>query len=368
MIIKPALLHFKFDGFVDLPSEVDSPVYSEVQTDCNGNKWRLMLLPGGEHDSDEPGCIALYLNPDSRSNESLGLAFSFAIKGSNGAIYDELDHEFSFNPSWPAGSGCGGDCIQRDTILDPNNKILKDGALCIDVRIQVKDTQDDHYVPESKLSNRMLKLLESGDGADASFKVGTSTFSVHSHILRSSAPILAGHLPKSKKKSKVIIKGISPNAFKLVLAFVYAEQNPSDKEILEHGMALIDAADRYELVDLKMIVEHVLVRERILRIDNVCDYILFADAKSCPLLKEYAVTYLILNAKDVLKSEYSKPLKESGELLAEILMLVSDNNEDRETLAVNELRLELSKRKLDVDGSKEVLISRLEEAKRQRTE
>ena len=75
-----------------------------------------------------------------------------------------------------------------------------------------------------------------------------------------------------------------------------------------------------------------------------------------------------MNAGDALKSEHSKPLKESGELLAEILMLVSNSNEDRETLAVNELRLELSKRKLDVDGSKEVLISRLEEAKRQRTE
>jgi len=322
-------------------------------------------LPGGEHDSDEPGCIALYLNPDSRSNESLGLAFSFAIKGSNGAIYDELDHEFSFNPSWPAGSGCGGDCIQRDTILDPNNKILKDGALCIDVRIQVKDKKDGHYIPESKLCNRMLKLLESGDGSDASFKVGRSTFPVHSNILRSSAPILASHLPVSKKKSSAVVKGISPTVFKLVLAFVYAEQNPSDKEILEHGMALIDAADRYELVDLKMIVEHVLVRERILRTDNVCDYILFADAKSCPLLKEYATTYLLLNAEDVLKSEHSKRLKESGELLAEMLMQVSSSSAS--TLTVNELRLELGKRQLDVDGSKEVLMSRLEEAKRQRT-
>lgn len=168
------------------------------------------------------------------------------------------------------------------------------------------------------------------------------------------------------------MKGLSPIVFQLVLAFVYAEQNPSDKEMLEHGKALIDAANKYELVDLKMAVQHVLVRERIINTTNVSDYILFADAKSCPLLKEYAVTFFLLNAEDVLKSEHSKCLKDSSELLAEMLLLVAGSNGGtltvKDTMSVNELRLELGKRKLDVEGSKEVLVSRLEEAKRQRIE
>jgi len=117
-----------------------------------------------------------------------------------------------------------------------------------------------------------------------------------------------------------------------------------------------------------MTVEHALVRERILTMENVSDYILFADAQSCPLLKEYAITYFLLNAREVLKSEHSQCLRESGELLSEIMMIMTDNNTDGETLSVNELRLELGKRKLDVDGSKEALLSRLEKAKRQRTE
>ena len=51
-------------------------------------------------------------------------------------------------------------------------------------------------------------------------------------------------------------------------------------------------------------------------------------------------------------------------------MMVGSSNEadSGKTLTVNELRLELSKRKLDVDGSKEVLLSRLDEAKKQRIE
>jgi hypothetical protein len=43
------------------------------------------------------------------------------------------------------------------------------------------------------------------------------------------------------------------------------------------------------LVNLKLAVETDLVRHRVLRKGNVADYILFADAISCALLKEYAI-------------------------------------------------------------------------------
>jgi hypothetical protein len=46
MSAKPVLLHFKFDNVADLPSEVDQHVFSEVQTDCNGNRWMLELYSG----------------------------------------------------------------------------------------------------------------------------------------------------------------------------------------------------------------------------------------------------------------------------------------------------------------------------------
>jgi hypothetical protein len=43
------------------------------------------------------------------------------------------------------------------------------------------------------------------------------------------------------------------------------------------------------LVNLKLAVETDLVRHRVLRKGNVADYILFADAISCALLKEYGI-------------------------------------------------------------------------------
>ena len=186
-------------------------------------------------------------------------------------------------------------------------------------------------------------------------------FRVHSAIIHAHSPILANHCDGS-------INGIPPKVFQLLLEHIYSGRQPADYQILIHGKKLIDAANRYELVGLKMLVENVLVKERIITIENVAEYIVFADAQSCPLLKEYAISFFSVHCREVLKSESSKCLRESGELLSEIMLLMNPDNEDSEDMDVNELRKELGKRKLDVDGSKDALISRLEEAKRQRTE
>lgn len=63
---------------------------------------------------------------------------------------------------------------------------------------------------------------------------------------------------------------------------------------------------------------------------------------------------------------YSKEIREPGELLAEIILLMDST--DEEPMTVTELRRELDKRELDVDGSKVALVERLNNAKRQRTE
>ena len=119
-----------------------------------------------------------------------------------------------------------------------------------------------------------------------------------------------------------------------------------------------------------MFVENSMVQKRILTKENVADYILFADAQSCPLLKEYAISFFLTHRKEVMKSEHSKCLRDSAELLSENILHMNDgkDNTDFDGMTVNELRKELRKRKLDEDGSKEALVSRLEEAKRQRTE
>ena len=80
MKFKPALLRFKFDNFASLPSGVDAQSVSDIQTDCNGHKWRLQLYPGGQTSASEPGWISLYLCSGSVNNESLDTKYTFFVR------------------------------------------------------------------------------------------------------------------------------------------------------------------------------------------------------------------------------------------------------------------------------------------------
>jgi hypothetical protein len=86
----------------------------------------------------------------------------------------------------------------------------------------------------------------------------------------------------------VIINDVPPDAFKPILDYVYSGCCPDVDAVLEMGKEIIDAANRYQLVNnLKLAV---LVRHRVLRKDNVAD----SDAQSCALLKEYMMSYFLL--------------------------------------------------------------------------
>lgn len=58
--------------------------------------------------------------------------------------------------------------MRRLDILDPANKLLKDGDLCIDATIQLKQKDKAMYLPPSSHSQKMLRLLKSEEDADVS--------------------------------------------------------------------------------------------------------------------------------------------------------------------------------------------------------
>ncbi|KAL3770997.1 hypothetical protein ACHAWO_003312 [Cyclotella atomus] len=138
MTAKPVLLHFKFDNFTSLSTEVDSNVCTEVQTDCNGNKWRLKLYPGGERRNTKEGHVGLYLR--SCNDDSIDLKYNISIINYEGI----------------------------------SNNLLKDGALRINVTIQVKQKKQDMHQPLSPLSSKMLNVLKSSSfpSEEAAIKCG----------------------------------------------------------------------------------------------------------------------------------------------------------------------------------------------------
>ena len=143
-----------------------------------------------------------------------------------------------------------------------------------------------------------------------------------------------------------------------------------------NGRSIIEAADRFGIIPLKMAVESGLVRNLVINRYNVTEYLIFAESKTCSFLKEAAMSFFVARATDLLNSETREKLCESPNLLIELMTEMSKRNDtdtrfgEYSNLSVSELRKRLVDEELDIDGSKESLVSRLQESakKRQRTE
>lgn len=90
----------------------------------------------------------------------------------------------------------------------------------------------------------------------------------------------------------------------------------------------MSSSEKHYLIKLKIFAEKVLVQERILNHEMSRSTFCFADAQTCLLLKEYAIQYFLLSPRDILGSKRSKCLRDSAEMLSEIIMLMDGRDED----------------------------------------
>ena len=265
-------------------------------------------------------------------------------------------------------SGFDDFLLKRSEILDEENKILVDGALLIDVHLQIKPKQKSIYIPTNPFGTNMLKLLENEEDSDVTFMVKKTKIPAHKLILKMNAPVLHGFCTEQEEGGSIPIKETTPKLFRVILRYVYGGDVP-DSVTVDMAKDIIIAADRYEVAGLKLAVETTLVEALMLNGDNFSEWLLFADAKNCPLLKEQATNYL-----DLMNSECTLELRESPRLMEEMMVAMSSSGDDPRfsntgvNMTVNELRKKLDKKGMDVDGSKEVLIGRYQESnKRQKT-
>lgn len=94
--------------------------------------------------------------------------------------------------------------------------------------------------------------------------------------------------------------------------------------------------------------------------ENAVDLFIFADAHSCALLREAALHVCILHRLTIMESEGWKRLTESPVLLKEVVQAMSGLVPIRQGVAT--LIQKLDSMGMDVDGTRETLIRRLEEA------
>jgi hypothetical protein len=130
-------------------------------------------------------------------------------------------------------------------------------------------------------------------------------------------------------------------------------------------------ANRFGCKGLKLAAEAELAVSCI-TVDTTADMLLLGDAMNCALLKEAALDFFAEYAKSVKASSGWEKIRESAALMDELVEVLvnnkkrlapadeSDEERDYKRMCVSSLRRKLDEKGLDVDGSRDMLISRLE--------
>jgi hypothetical protein len=265
---------------------------------------------------------------------------------------------------------------------------LVDGALVIEVRIKLVDPTQmpPPFIPENPSACKIVQgMFMNEESADIVFEVGgqqifesnagkkakTSpvTFPAHRLILKECSPTLAELCVSPEDKTiPISIPDVSPDVFRHMLYHLYGGK-VADDDMKSHAKGIIDAADKYGVVDLKLAAEACLVKRTAFSVENLLDHLLYADSKNCALLKEAAMDFMVENRGEVMNKISFKDAP--GALVTDVLAAMErggrtagtdgENKTDFNAMRINELRWKAHENGLNVDGSREMLIAALKE-------
>ena len=366
---------FNLENFRDLRTTkghyVETPEFL-----CNGHKWNLMIFPGGEAETTEgdDDYVSIYLYHHTggfiEASYELSIIDKFgktkkAFRSKN-CVFGLSLHQWG----WP-------NFIRRFDTLDESQNILdSDGALKIVVSIEVEDKPMGVYVPKNPFLNMIRdKLFLDADTADVCFEVIDSadaktlvSFHAHSQILQVCAPMLANLFDLDRRDLQLAtITDAKSDIFYYLLYYVYGGSVP-EEDLATHAKDIIDAADKYSIVNLKLEAEAAYVKSTEITMQSAMDDLLYADAKNCPLLKEAVMNFLAENSAEA--HEKMSFTDFPGHVVKDLLLAVSNTKKEASettsdelaSLSVSDLRRKLAAKGLDVDGSREAMIESLRNA------
>jgi len=174
------------------------------------------------------------------------------------------------------------------------------------------------FIAENPFISVMLKMsmdeetadvafeFEDGDGdqqgqtAQQSLKMPHVKFHEHKFISKQCAPVLPELCTSDEGLTSIPISGIEPEIFRVVLYYVYGGK-PTEADFKSHAKEVIDAADRFGIVNLRLEAEVWYVKTATIDVGNVVVLFLYADAMNCALLKETVMDFIVGNGNDVLQ-------------------------------------------------------------------
>ena len=161
---------------------------------------------------------------------------------------------------------------------------------------------------------------------------------------------------------------VNPNIFLLLLGYVYGKK-VDNEDFKAYAKSIIELADRFGVVGLKLEAEAWFVKSNTINIENMMDNLLYAESKNCALLKEAVMDFIVANSLEVAKKVSLNDVPRG--LFADLLTAMNrgkqngageKNVEDLSTMRIDNLCRKLNEKDLDVDGSREMMIARLEGA------
>lgn len=268
--------------------------------------------------------------------------------------------------------------ISRSNLFVPSKNILgDDGTLTI--QVSMKKVPKTAFIPKNPITLLIQGMFLDEDKADVYFEIvscpegndnesveQTVSFPSHRLILQTCAPQLAALFGCGENETAIAsVSNVKPEVFRLLLSYVHG-CSVSKEDLKTYAKDIIDAADMYSIVNLKLEAEEAHVESTAITAENATDVLIYADSKNCALLKERAIDFLADNGKEAI-SKVSFEDVPGGHFMKDLLVattrksdVAGDDGDEFSIMRVGELRRRLHKKGLDVDGSREAMIAALQ--------
>ena len=274
----------------------------------------------------------------------------------------------------------GSDAKRVDLLA---NGLEEDGSLKVQLDIQIASESKLVWYPKELQQQEILTELyhEASETADVVFNIGGMEYHAHKSILSRRAKTLfdlsKDYNNDDDREVVIPISDMRGEIFQKLLEFVYTVKTPEVKDVTA-AIDILLAANRFDCIQLKLYIESVIV-DKFLNPTIAAKMLILGDSYSCALLKEAAMNLYASDPSAVRGSDGWSELKESTYLLDELLECVSQqfmsykNGHDATTttattvdnLDVTSLREQLQESKLEVDGSRSMLVERLKKHRQQ---
>ena len=174
------------------------------------------------------------------------------------------------------------------------------------------------------------------------------------------APALADMCRPGDASAPTTINNVQPEIFKHLLYYCYGGKI-SKEDLRSNAKDIIEAADRFGIINLKLEAEACYVDTVELTLDNILEVVTYADSKNLALLKEHCMEFLSSANKMEVAKKVSfvdmPPHLVKDLLVAQARSEAKAGDLDIDMMCVSELRELAHDKGLSVDGSREMLIA-----------